>query len=73
MRELVPSDIITKKLLRDGTLKTNETEVEDALESRFTLMLLVELNPVIALNIKVFTAERFLHHSSHVQSIRADR
>ena len=34
VRELVPSDIITEKLLRDGTLKTTETEVEDALESR---------------------------------------
>uniref|UniRef100_A0A8D3BN03 Lipoxygenase homology domains 1b n=1 Tax=Scophthalmus maximus TaxID=52904 RepID=A0A8D3BN03_SCOMX len=32
VRELVPSDIITQKLLRDGTLKTTETEVEDALE-----------------------------------------
>lgn len=36
MRELVPSDIITEKLLRDGKLKKTETEVEDALESRFT-------------------------------------
>lgn len=35
MRELVPSDIITEKLLRDGKLKRTETEVEDALESRF--------------------------------------
>nr|XP_019954598.1 PREDICTED: lipoxygenase homology domain-containing protein 1-like [Paralichthys olivaceus] len=33
VRELVPSDIITQKLLRDGTLKTTETEVEDALET----------------------------------------
>ncbi len=33
VRELVPSDIITEKLLRDGTLKHNEIEVEDALES----------------------------------------
>uniref|UniRef100_A0A3B4DKH5 PLAT domain-containing protein n=1 Tax=Pygocentrus nattereri TaxID=42514 RepID=A0A3B4DKH5_PYGNA len=33
VRELVPSDIITEKLLRDGTLKTMETEVDDALES----------------------------------------
>ncbi|XP_067084534.1 lipoxygenase homology domain-containing protein 1 [Osmerus mordax] len=33
VRELVPSDIITEKLLRDGTLKTTETEVEDALET----------------------------------------
>ncbi|XP_028314075.1 lipoxygenase homology domain-containing protein 1 isoform X3 [Gouania willdenowi] len=32
VRELVPSDIITQKLLRGGTLKTTETEVEDALE-----------------------------------------
>ncbi|KAM9810394.1 lipoxygenase homology domain-containing protein 1-like [Neosynchiropus ocellatus] len=32
VRELVPSDIITEKLLRDGKLKTTETEVEDALE-----------------------------------------
>lgn len=33
MRELVPSDIIIERLLRDGTLKCTETEVEDALES----------------------------------------
>ncbi|XP_041854417.1 lipoxygenase homology domain-containing protein 1 isoform X1 [Melanotaenia boesemani] len=33
VRELVPSSIITQKLLRDGTLKTTETEVEDALET----------------------------------------
>ncbi|KAL6458734.1 hypothetical protein MHYP_G00322060 [Metynnis hypsauchen] len=33
VRELVPSDIITEKLLRDGTLKTTETEVDDALET----------------------------------------
>ncbi|TNM89906.1 hypothetical protein fugu_004140 [Takifugu bimaculatus] len=32
VRELVPSDIITEKLLRDGKLKQTETEVEDALE-----------------------------------------
>lgn len=33
VRELVPSDIIIERLLRDGTLKCTETEVEDALES----------------------------------------
>ncbi|KAM8885089.1 lipoxygenase homology domain-containing protein 1, partial [Spinachia spinachia] len=33
VRELVPSDIITKKLLRDGKLKMSEEEVEDALET----------------------------------------
>ncbi|XP_028828916.1 lipoxygenase homology domain-containing protein 1 isoform X1 [Denticeps clupeoides] len=33
IRELVPSDIITEKLARDGTLKVNEIEVEDALET----------------------------------------
>ncbi|XP_015232597.1 PREDICTED: lipoxygenase homology domain-containing protein 1-like isoform X1 [Cyprinodon variegatus] len=33
IRELVASDIITQKLLRDGTLKTTEIEVEDALET----------------------------------------
>uniref|UniRef100_A0A672Z7J4 Lipoxygenase homology domains 1b n=1 Tax=Sphaeramia orbicularis TaxID=375764 RepID=A0A672Z7J4_9TELE len=33
VRELVPSDIITEKLLRDGKLKRTETEVEDALET----------------------------------------
>ncbi|KAE8291828.1 Lipoxygenase-like proteiny domain-containing protein 1 [Larimichthys crocea] len=33
VRELVPSDIITKKLLRDGKLKVTETEVEDPLET----------------------------------------
>lgn len=31
--ELVPSDIITEKLARDGTLKVSEIEVDDALES----------------------------------------
>lgn len=38
MRELVPSDIITEKLLRDGKLKQTETEVEDALESMLILI-----------------------------------
>ncbi|XP_059360394.1 lipoxygenase homology domain-containing protein 1-like [Carassius carassius] len=33
VRELVPSEIITEKLLRDGTLKHSEIEVEDALET----------------------------------------
>ncbi|KAG9355040.1 hypothetical protein JZ751_001753, partial [Albula glossodonta] len=33
VRELVPSEIIQEKLLRDGTLKRTETEVEDALET----------------------------------------
>ncbi|XP_062333408.1 lipoxygenase homology domain-containing protein 1-like [Osmerus eperlanus] len=33
VRELVPSDIITETLKRDGTLKVNEVEVEDALET----------------------------------------
>ncbi|MCJ8735061.1 hypothetical protein PDJAM_G00242560 [Pangasius djambal] len=33
VRELVPSDIIIERLLRDGTLKCTETEVEDALET----------------------------------------
>ncbi|KAM6931491.1 lipoxygenase homology domain-containing protein 1 [Xenentodon cancila] len=32
VRELVPFSIVTQKLLRDGTLKTTETEVEDPLE-----------------------------------------
>uniref|UniRef100_A0A671XMC4 Lipoxygenase homology PLAT domains 1 n=1 Tax=Sparus aurata TaxID=8175 RepID=A0A671XMC4_SPAAU len=32
VRELVPSDIITEKLSRDGNLKVTEVEVEDALE-----------------------------------------
>uniref|UniRef100_A0A3B3CLJ0 Lipoxygenase homology PLAT domains 1b n=1 Tax=Oryzias melastigma TaxID=30732 RepID=A0A3B3CLJ0_ORYME len=32
VRELVPSYIITEKLMRDGTLKTSEIDVEDALE-----------------------------------------
>ncbi|XP_063051831.1 lipoxygenase homology domain-containing protein 1 [Engraulis encrasicolus] len=31
--ELVPSDIITETLKRDGTLKVNEVEVDDALET----------------------------------------
>lgn len=38
VRELVPSDIITEKLLRDGTLKHSEMEVEDALESESRLI-----------------------------------
>lgn len=42
MRELVPSDIIAEKLLRDGKLKQTETEVEDALESM--LILISEVN-----------------------------
>ncbi|XP_016111282.1 lipoxygenase homology domain-containing protein 1 [Sinocyclocheilus grahami] len=33
VREVVSSEIITEKLLRDGTLKHNEIEVEDALET----------------------------------------
>ncbi|CAL8318268.1 unnamed protein product [Lota lota] len=33
VRELVPSDIITEKLGRDGSLKVTEIEVEDALET----------------------------------------
>uniref|UniRef100_A0A3Q3AH36 Lipoxygenase homology PLAT domains 1a n=1 Tax=Kryptolebias marmoratus TaxID=37003 RepID=A0A3Q3AH36_KRYMA len=33
VRELVPSDIITEKLSRDGSLKVTELEVEDALEA----------------------------------------
>ncbi|XP_023678721.2 lipoxygenase homology domain-containing protein 1 isoform X1 [Paramormyrops kingsleyae] len=33
VRELVPSTIIQEKLLRDGTLKHSEIEVEDALET----------------------------------------
>uniref|UniRef100_A0A4W6C1W7 Lipoxygenase homology PLAT domains 1 n=1 Tax=Lates calcarifer TaxID=8187 RepID=A0A4W6C1W7_LATCA len=37
VRELVPSDIITEKLSRDGSLKVTEVEVEDALESTLTL------------------------------------
>ncbi|XP_075875519.1 lipoxygenase homology domain-containing protein 1 [Nelusetta ayraudi] len=34
VREFVPSDIITEKLLRDGKLKQTEKEVDDALEIR---------------------------------------
>ncbi|XP_030006124.1 lipoxygenase homology domain-containing protein 1 [Sphaeramia orbicularis] len=33
VRELVPSDIITEKLSRDGNLKVTEVEVDDALET----------------------------------------
>uniref|UniRef100_A0A3B3YEH1 PLAT domain-containing protein n=1 Tax=Poecilia mexicana TaxID=48701 RepID=A0A3B3YEH1_9TELE len=33
VRELQPSDIITEKLSRDGSLKVTEVEVEDALET----------------------------------------
>ncbi|KAK1884574.1 Lipoxygenase like domain containing protein 1, partial [Dissostichus eleginoides] len=36
VRELVPSDIITEKLSRDGNLKVTEVEVEDALEMSVT-------------------------------------
>lgn len=32
IRELVPSDIFTEKLMKDGTLKQIEEEVEDPLE-----------------------------------------
>uniref|UniRef100_A0A3Q1FQV9 Lipoxygenase homology PLAT domains 1a n=1 Tax=Acanthochromis polyacanthus TaxID=80966 RepID=A0A3Q1FQV9_9TELE len=35
VRELVPSDIITEKLSRDGSLKVTEVEVEDALEHTY--------------------------------------
>lgn len=38
IRELVPSDIITEKLSRDGSLKVTEVEVEDALESTFNIL-----------------------------------
>uniref|UniRef100_A0A8C9SD10 Lipoxygenase homology PLAT domains 1 n=1 Tax=Scleropages formosus TaxID=113540 RepID=A0A8C9SD10_SCLFO len=38
VRELVPSIIVQKKLLRDGTLKETEIEVEDALESMVSVM-----------------------------------
>lgn len=34
VRELVPSDIFTEKLLKDGTLKQIEQEVEEPLESK---------------------------------------
>lgn len=44
VRELVPSDIITEKLLRDGTLKHSEIEVEDALESTSALALSYQLS-----------------------------
>ncbi|XP_078530890.1 lipoxygenase homology domain-containing protein 1 isoform X2 [Lissotriton helveticus] len=33
VRELVPSDVFTEKLMKDGTLKQIETEVEDPLET----------------------------------------
>lgn len=33
IRELVPSNIITEKLSRDGNLKVTDVDVEDALES----------------------------------------
>lgn len=42
VRELVPSDIITEKLSRDGNLKVTEVEVDDALESMLTFMKLQE-------------------------------
>lgn len=34
VRELVPSNIITEKLSRDGNLKVTDVDVEDALESK---------------------------------------
>uniref|UniRef100_A0A8C3XGD8 Lipoxygenase homology domains 1 n=1 Tax=Cyanoderma ruficeps TaxID=181631 RepID=A0A8C3XGD8_9PASS len=37
VRELVPSDIFTEKLMKDGTLKQIEEEVEDPLEGNVTL------------------------------------
>lgn len=37
IRELVPSDIFTEKLLKDGTLKQIEEEVEDPLEGNIIL------------------------------------
>lgn len=42
VRELVPSDIITEKLSRDGSLKVTEIEVEDALESTLTILLFTQ-------------------------------
>lgn len=33
MRELVPSSVFTEKLLKDGTLKQIDEEIDDALES----------------------------------------
>jgi len=38
VRELVPSDIFTEKLLKDGTLKQIEEEVEDPLEGNIILV-----------------------------------
>lgn len=37
LRELVPSDIFTEKLLKDGTLKQIEEEVEEPLEGNIIL------------------------------------
>lgn len=37
VRELVPSDIFTEKLMKDGTLKQIEEEVEDPLEGNAIL------------------------------------
>uniref|UniRef100_A0A3B3XW86 PLAT domain-containing protein n=1 Tax=Poecilia mexicana TaxID=48701 RepID=A0A3B3XW86_9TELE len=37
VRELQPSDIITEKLSRDGSLKVTEVEVEDALEHTYNV------------------------------------
>lgn len=68
MRELVPSDIITQKLLRDGTLKTTETEVEDALESRFTLVLVVACAIIHLMNHRAFmTLYTFAHLNKLLQ------
>lgn len=37
IRELVPSDVFTEKLMKDGTLKQIEEEVEDPLEGNVIL------------------------------------
>lgn len=57
VRELVPSDIITEKLLRDGKLKQTETEVEDALEST-SILILIEVEVTNQLQCLLRTCKR---------------
>ena len=55
MRELVPSDIITEKLARDGSLKVTEVEVEDALESTLTWFIYADTYADIYIYIYIYT------------------
>ncbi|KAF6729132.1 Lipoxygenase homology domain-containing protein 1 [Oryzias melastigma] len=54
VRELVPSDIITEKLSRDGSLKVTEVEVEDALESMYSLYIVIHTRTGAGTDANVF-------------------